>query len=69
MPLVNEVVIGLKDKDAFNSSSPSGDGQFLGYVQNPSLASILDILFDQASRRPSAVVRTSSRRSSRASPA
>ena len=25
MPLVNEVVIGLKDKDRFNSSEPSGD--------------------------------------------
>ncbi|MES2072430.1 MAG: DUF4331 domain-containing protein, partial [Pseudomonadota bacterium] len=29
MPLVNEVVIGLKDKDQFNHSKPSGDAQFL----------------------------------------
>mgnify|MGYP000614946194 CR=1 FL=1 len=28
MPLVNEVVIGLKDKDKFNASAPKGDGQF-----------------------------------------
>ena len=28
MPLVNEVVTGLRDKDRFNSSEPSGDGQF-----------------------------------------
>jgi hypothetical protein len=35
MPLVNEVVIGLKDKDRFNSSSPKGDGQFIDYVTNP----------------------------------
>src|SRR4029450_10671113 len=28
MPLVNEVVIGLKDKDRFNSSRPKDDAQF-----------------------------------------
>ena len=36
-PLVNEVVIGLKDKDKFNASRPTGDGQFLDYVSNPVL--------------------------------
>jgi hypothetical protein len=37
MPLVNEVVIGLKDKDTFNASKPSGDAQFAAYVTNPTL--------------------------------
>ncbi len=43
MPLVNEVVIGLKDKDKFNGSAPSGDGQFIDYVTNPSLPALLEI--------------------------
>ena len=45
MPLVNEVVIGLKDKDRFNASHPSGDGQFGTYVTNPVLPELLEILF------------------------
>ena len=44
-PLVNELVIGIPDKDHFNSSSPSGDGQFLAYVTNPSLPALLNALF------------------------
>ena len=43
MPLVNEVVIGLKDKDRFNSSSPKGDGQFIDYVTHPTLPALLEI--------------------------
>ncbi|MDP9045053.1 MAG: DUF4331 domain-containing protein [Pseudomonadota bacterium] len=43
MPLVNEVVIGLPDKDKFNNSKPSGDGQFLTYVTNPTLPALLEI--------------------------
>ncbi len=43
MPLVNEVIIGLKDKDKFNASSPSGDGQFIDYVTNPTLPALLEI--------------------------
>ena len=38
MPLVNELVIGLPDKDRFNASAPSGDAQFADYVTNPALA-------------------------------
>ncbi len=45
MPLVNEVVIGLKDKDRFNASHPSGDGQFATYVTNPALPELLEALF------------------------
>ncbi|MFT6329468.1 MAG: hypothetical protein ACJAYN_001400 [Bermanella sp.] len=44
-PLVNELVIGLKDKDAFSSSHPKDDGQFADYVTNPSLPELLNILF------------------------
>ncbi len=43
MPLVNEVVIGLKDKDKFNASAPSGDAQFIDYVTNPTLPALLEI--------------------------
>ncbi|MCV2353064.1 DUF4331 domain-containing protein [Paucibacter sp. B2R-40] len=43
MPLVNEVVIGLPDKDKFNASSPKGDGQFIDYVTHPSLPALLEI--------------------------
>jgi hypothetical protein len=43
MPLVNEVVIGLKDKDRFNASKPAADGQFADYVTNPTLPALLEI--------------------------
>ncbi len=48
MPLVNEVVIGLKDKDQFNHSKPSADGQFATYVTNPTLPALVEILFGSA---------------------
>jgi hypothetical protein len=44
-PLVNEVVIGLKDKDAFNASEPRKDGQFALYVTNPTFPALIEILF------------------------
>jgi len=47
-PLVNEVVIGLKDKDRFNASQPKNDAQFATYVTNPTLPAILEILFGGA---------------------
>ena len=43
MPLVNEVVIGLKDKDRFNASAPRHDGQFADYVTHPTLPRLLEI--------------------------
>jgi hypothetical protein len=43
MPLVNEVVIGLPDKDRFNGSKPRDDGQFADYVTNPTLPALLEI--------------------------
>jgi hypothetical protein len=48
MPLVNELVIGLKDKDAFNMSEPRDDGQFATYVTNPTLPALLGLLFADA---------------------
>ena len=48
MPLVNELVIGLKDKDQFNHSKPSGDAQFIDYVTNPTLPALVEILFGSA---------------------
>ena len=48
MPLVNEVVIGLKDKDKFNNSKPSGDGQFADYVTNPTFPALVELLFPAA---------------------
>jgi hypothetical protein len=47
-PLVNEVVIGLKDKDQFNHSKPSGDAQFIDYVTNPTLPALVEVLFSSA---------------------
>jgi uncharacterized protein DUF4331 len=44
-PLVNEVVIGLRDKDRFNASRPVQDPQFLSYVTNPTLPELLEALF------------------------
>jgi hypothetical protein len=48
MPLVNEVVIGLPDKNRFNNSEPKDDAQFANYVTNPSLPELLEILFGAA---------------------
>ena len=48
MPLVNEVVIGMDDKDRFNASKPSGDGQFINYVTNPTLPAVVQTLFPSA---------------------
>jgi hypothetical protein len=45
MPLVNEVVIPIKDKNRFNASSPSGDTQFLDYVLRPELAQLIEAVY------------------------
>ena len=44
-PLVNEVVIGLPQKDAFNASKPAQDAAFATYVTNPAMPAILNTLF------------------------
>lgn len=48
MPLVNEVVIGLDDKDKFNASKPRNDAQFAQYVTNPTLPALVQSLFPTA---------------------
>jgi hypothetical protein len=52
MPLVNEVVIGLPDKDRWNESRPLYDAQFLKYVTNPTLPVLLNALFGSAAMVP-----------------
>ncbi|MEO7852621.1 MAG: DUF4331 domain-containing protein [Rubrivivax sp.] len=49
MPLVNEVVIGLKDKDKFNGSKPKDDAaNFADYVTHPTLPALIQTLFPTA---------------------
>lgn len=45
LPLVNELVIGLKDKDKFNGSKPKDDGQFADYVTNPTVPALVATIF------------------------
>ena len=49
MPLVNEVVIGIDDKDRFNASKPKDDvSKFADYVTNPVLPALIEKLFPSA---------------------
>ncbi|MFI9581901.1 DUF4331 domain-containing protein [Streptomyces sp. NPDC052236] len=45
MPLVNEVVIPVKDKDKFNASDPWNDGDFLDFVQKPELPKLIEAIY------------------------
>ena len=45
-PLVNELVIGLPDKDTFNGSLPAHDAQFGKYVTNPTVPALIQALFN-----------------------
>lgn len=52
-PLVNEVVIGLPDKDKFNASQPVNDvNNFANYVLYPTLPVLLNALFGNAALVP-----------------
>jgi hypothetical protein len=44
MPLVNEVVIGLKDKDTFGGAAPKGDAALADYVTHPTLPKLIEVL-------------------------
>jgi Domain of unknown function (DUF4331) len=46
--LVNELFIGLPDKDKFNTSEPKDDGQFADYVTHPVFPAIINVLFNDA---------------------
>ncbi|WP_395700067.1 DUF4331 domain-containing protein [Aquabacterium sp.] len=58
MPLVNEVVIGLPDKDRFNASKPKDDAQFADYVTNPTLPALLEIALNLPGTAPKNLPRT-----------
>jgi hypothetical protein len=45
MPLVNEVVIPVGKKDAWNGSKPKDDGQFLSYVNDPELPHLIETIY------------------------
>ena len=45
LPLVNEVMIPLRDKNRWNASKPSQDGQFAEYVVDPELARLIPVLY------------------------
>ncbi|MDQ3165900.1 MAG: DUF4331 domain-containing protein [Actinomycetota bacterium] len=44
-PLVNELVIPIKDKDRFNASMPKNDAQFLESVTDPELAELIEAIY------------------------
>ena len=49
MPLVNEVIIGLGDKDKFNAAEPKDDlANFADYVTHPTLPALIEILYGSA---------------------
>ena len=49
MPLVNELIIGIDDKDKFNASKPKNDAaNFSDYVTNPVLPALIQTLFPAA---------------------
>jgi hypothetical protein len=59
MPLVNEVVIGLKDKDKFNASEPKDDlANFADYVTHPTLPALIELLYSAAGAKAPDVPRT-----------
>jgi hypothetical protein len=58
MALVNEVVIGLQDKDRFNGSKPKDDAQFADYVTNPTLPVLIDSVLSLGGAAPKNLPRT-----------
>lgn len=44
-PLINETIIGTKDKDRWNASEPEEEERFLDYYLNPRLALALELVF------------------------
>jgi Domain of unknown function (DUF4331) len=46
MPLVNELVIPVGQKDRWNGSQPRDDAQFLSYVTDPEVPKLLQLLYN-----------------------
>ena len=44
-PLVNELIIGTKDKDRWNALEPQQESRFLDYYENPRLALAMSLVF------------------------
>lgn len=44
-PLVNEAIIGTKDKDRWNKRDPRNESAFVEYYTNPRLATALEVVF------------------------
>jgi hypothetical protein len=44
-PLINEVIIPMGEKDAWNALTPAQDKRFEKYVQHPELAGLLPVLY------------------------
>ena len=44
-PLVNELLIGIADKDRWNGTTPENEAQFLDYYRNPPVVAQLNLLF------------------------
>ena len=44
-PLINEAIIPLGNKDAWNADKPNGDSQFVQYYQHPEVSSLLPGLY------------------------
>jgi hypothetical protein len=47
-PLVNELLIGLKDKDRWSRRNPGGDKNLLKYIMYPTFPAIISLLFVDA---------------------
>ena len=57
-PLINEVIIGLPDKDKFNSSKPADDGMnFADYVTNPTLPALIGVALGNTGIAPTNIPR------------
>ncbi len=48
MPLINEVIIPMGQKDLWNSQAPADDAQFGPFYDHPALASLLNVLYPKA---------------------
>jgi hypothetical protein len=44
-PLINETIIGTKDKDLWNATEPEEEERFVDYYLNPRLARALELIF------------------------
>ncbi len=45
MPLVNEVIIPIREKDRFNRTTPVNDETFLPFVQDPEVPRLIELIY------------------------